>query len=212
VLAFAASHLSDDRLTVMREPRATVPHPYGMGTHVGLGWMLYDWGGRQVCGHNGGTIGQSAYLRVVPDAGVAVALLTNSDQSAWLYRTLFTELLAELCDVTVPPPPEPTDPLTGPGLDRYVGVYQRGGARYEISRPDDGLVIRIARTGELADLDPPLERPLVAADDDLLYLRLADDQPWIAIRRHIHTDGSVWMHDGSRDTPAVRLPADAQGE
>ena len=46
--------------------------------HWGLGWMLFDWGGRRVIGHDGGTVGQHSSLRILPDEDFAVAVLTNT--------------------------------------------------------------------------------------------------------------------------------------
>jgi Beta-lactamase len=71
----------------MREPQAAIPEPWTSGSHVGLGWMLSDWG-RPVFGHDGQTLGQTAYLQVVPGPGpVAVALLTNSGVLALSFGT-----------------------------------------------------------------------------------------------------------------------------
>jgi CubicO group peptidase (beta-lactamase class C family) len=136
--AFARLHLDDGRapdgtrvlaastVAEMQHPQVAVPNPIPMASHWVLGWALSDWGGRRVVGHDGDTIGQSAFLRVAPDAGVAVVLLTNSDRTGAFYREVFSELLAELCDLTMPPPLEP--PATPPEVDlrRRVGVYERG--------------------------------------------------------------------------------------
>jgi hypothetical protein len=48
-----------------------------------------------------------AFLSVVPDSGVAVALLTNGRQARELYRDLYAELLSTLCDLRMPPALEP---------------------------------------------------------------------------------------------------------
>ena len=39
----------------------------------GLGWFLMDWNGTKLFGHEGGTIGQSAYLRILPSQNTARA-------------------------------------------------------------------------------------------------------------------------------------------
>jgi hypothetical protein len=102
----------------MQEPQVAVPSG-GVGTsasHWGLGWELFEWGGRRVIGHDGGTIGQIAFLRAVPDAGVAIVLLTNGGDVMGLFRDVFAPLLAEAAGVTLPaelPPPAtplPVDP------------------------------------------------------------------------------------------------------
>ena len=68
-------------------------------------------------GHDGGTIGQAAFLRVVPDAGVAIALLTNGGNPIALFRELFGELLREIAGIEMPAdavPPEPPLPVDPP--------------------------------------------------------------------------------------------------
>ncbi len=51
----------------------------GTSTGYGLGWRATELEGRLAVGHGGSHVGASAYLLVVPDAGVSVAILTNSN-------------------------------------------------------------------------------------------------------------------------------------
>src|SRR3954471_10601813 len=69
--------LSEQSARAMREPQVAVPDTWTLGSHWGLGWILMTWSDQPVYGHDGATIGQGAFLRVVPDKGVAVCLLTN---------------------------------------------------------------------------------------------------------------------------------------
>lgn len=78
VLALAKLHLDDDdgvatdgtrvlsaeSARVMREPQVEIPDTYTLGTHWGLGWILMSWDGHEFYGHDGGTLGQTAILRV----------------------------------------------------------------------------------------------------------------------------------------------------
>jgi hypothetical protein len=77
------------------------------GAAIGLGWRLNDWGGRRIVGHDGDTVGQSAYLRIDPEARVAACLLTNSAESESLFRELFNEVFGSLVGVTMPAVPRP---------------------------------------------------------------------------------------------------------
>ncbi len=120
VLAFARLHLaggvteSGDRLlsqasvSSMQQPVCTIPSLDGRGDAIGLSWRLHTWGARRIFGHDGGTIGQLAYLRIDPEANLAVCLLTNSSMSDALYHQLFSEIFDEYAGVTPPPPPQPT--------------------------------------------------------------------------------------------------------
>src|SRR5439155_23358693 len=88
VIAFAKLHLADgvtadgtrvlseQNARAMREPQVEVPDQWTLGSHWGLGWILMSWDGREVYGHDGNTLGQAGFLRIVPDAGIAIALLT----------------------------------------------------------------------------------------------------------------------------------------
>ena len=45
--------------------------------HVGLSWFLSDYAGHQTVSHRGGDIGYQTDFYMVPDAGVAVIVLSN---------------------------------------------------------------------------------------------------------------------------------------
>ena len=82
-----------------------------MGTSWGLGWELFDTADGAIIGHDGGTIGQAAFLRVVPEAGVAVALLTNGGDVIALYHDSSATCSSELTGVMLPAlPVPPADP------------------------------------------------------------------------------------------------------
>jgi hypothetical protein len=181
----------------MQRPQVAVPNPHRMAQHW-LGWALSDWGGRRVLGHDGDTIGQSAFLRVVPDAGVAVVLLTNSDQTRAFSQEVFTELLGELCDLAVPAPLEP--PADPPQVDlrRHVGVYERVGMSMEAR-----LVLQVIPTGAMAELQPAFDMELVPLTDTLLVGRPAIVTRWIPVVFYTLLDGSPYLHDGFRAIPKV---------
>ena len=61
----------------MTAKQAELPDKYILGDSWGLGWIRFGWDGRRLIGHDGNTIGQAAFLRVLPDDGLAVTLLTN---------------------------------------------------------------------------------------------------------------------------------------
>lgn len=218
VLAFARMHLdggtaadgtavlSQASVAAMQHPQVAAPDPYTLGSHWGLGWILFDWGGRRVVGHDGNTLGQSAYLRVVPDRGVAVALLTNGGNAQDLFQDLMRPLLAELAGVVMPERPSPPAEPVAVDLDRHVGVYERLGTRMEIDRRGDGLLLRSVTTGPLAEVqdDPVAELELVAVEPDLFVTRHPGTESWIPVVFYRLTDGSPYMHFGARATPKVR--------
>ena len=79
VLAFARMHLtgglaadgtrvlSAASAAAMTEFQAEVPDKYILGDSWGIGWIRFGWDGQRLVGHDGNTIGQAAFLRVLPD-------------------------------------------------------------------------------------------------------------------------------------------------
>ena len=125
LLGFVHRHLSDTSVDSMRQPQVAFPDLVeGMRGRCGLGWMWFDYSGGTVLGHDGGTLGQSAFLRVVPETGIAVALLTNGGDVQPVFRAVFGHLLAELAGVKLPAlPVPPADPLPV-DADRVSGTYR----------------------------------------------------------------------------------------
>ena len=220
VIAFARMHLaggsasdgarvlSEASATAMQEPQVAVPDPYILGSHWGLGWILFDWDGCRVFGHDGSTFGQAAYLRVIPDRDVAIALLTNGGRGEDLYQELYRALLDELANVAMPvrpaPPAHPAEP--GLDLDRHAGVYERVGLRMEIEPRDGSLILRTTITGPLSEMipDPVQEHALVAIEQDLFVTRDPGTDSWIPVVFYRLADGSPYVHFGARATPKVR--------
>ena len=129
--------LSDATAAEMVRPQVTVPEPWSTGDHWGLGWWLHDWDGARLFAHDGSLPGQLAYLKAVPQAGVAIALLTNGGDGDALARALNRELLRELCGIAMPSPPaaaasHASDPAV-------LGTYARHGVRLDVVEADEQL-------------------------------------------------------------------------
>jgi CubicO group peptidase (beta-lactamase class C family) len=128
-----AQIVSAESIRRMMRPEIAIPDPFSFGHAYGLGLMLFDWHGARVYGHDGNTIGQGAYLRILPDAQIALAMLTNGALRDSFYRRVFDEILAELGTATLPNLPEP-DQALALDLSKYEGRYERpGGYRYDVS-------------------------------------------------------------------------------
>ncbi|TVT20920.1 beta-lactamase family protein [Amycolatopsis acidiphila] len=179
LVTFAQAHLDGGGTVLsaagaeaMRERQVTLP-PLGlMGTSWGLGWELYDWPTGLVLGHDGGTIGQAAFLRVVPDKDVAIALLTNGGNPIALYLEIYTHLLRELADVELPPLPKPPPDPEPFDATRYVGTYSCEVSDLTVSQDDDGRVwAELTPKGILAELSGTERDELVRLDGDTLVAR-----------------------------------------
>ncbi|ADJ46691.1 beta-lactamase class C [Amycolatopsis mediterranei S699] len=125
----------------MLRSRVPVPDPYLFGPAWALGLIVCDWHGETVYATDGSTIGQNARLRILPDSNTAVAVLTNGGPRESFARKVFREILGN-----VPELPEP-DPALKLDLPRYEGVYERPGARYEVSAEGGTLHLTL-------DVDP----------------------------------------------------------
>lgn len=217
ILAFARMHLtgglaadgtrvlSEASVTRMQQREVDMPDPYTLGDAWGVGWILFDWDGRQVVGHDGNTIGQSSFLRILLDEGVAVTLLSNGGNTRDLYDALFGEIYAELADLTIPAglvPPE--EPFSG-DFSEFEGVYDRSGVRTEIFRDENGLRMRTTLNGPLAAMlpDPVQEHPLVPVRRGEFVMRPEGEQAWHAVVFYSLPSGERYLHHGVRAAPKV---------
>ncbi|WP_432882695.1 serine hydrolase domain-containing protein [Kribbella sp. CA-245084] len=120
-----------DRATIDRlwEAQVDVPPTGGDLHQLGLGWMIFDSEHGPYYGHDGGTVGQAAFFRLVPDRGVAVALLTNGGRASALYDELMGHVLRETAGIELParlvPPAEPAEIAPELVVGRYEGVLFR---------------------------------------------------------------------------------------
>ena len=146
---------------------------YDDATSWGLGWARGSWDGTPVLGHDGNTIGQSAFLRLLPEHGIATVLLTNGGEAGLLHRALLGELLADLVGVTVPAPVVPARPPPASPPEGMVGTWAQASARLDVRREGDGLVLRHTDTTPFAHLNPEAtwERPLVPYADGVALVQ-----------------------------------------
>ncbi|WP_329060068.1 serine hydrolase [Amycolatopsis sp. NBC_01480] len=217
VLAFARLHLSGgltvdgDRIltaesaAAMTEKQVDLPDRHTIGDSWGLGWIRDDWNGRRIIGHDGNTIGQSAFLRLLPDQGLAVTLLTNGGNAHDLYVELYREIFAELAGVTMPSPLSPPSVPVTVDATRHLGVYERAGSVTEVLAGESGLRLRNTVTGPLAELMPEKtqEFDLVPVTDTLFVFRSPGAANWTPVVFYTLPTGEPYVHYGVRATPKV---------
>jgi CubicO group peptidase (beta-lactamase class C family) len=197
--------LSEASAAAMAAKHADLPDKYSLGDSWGLGWIRFDWNGRRLIGHDGNTIGQSAFLRLLPDEGLAVTLLTNGGNGRDLYEELYREIFAELADVEMARSLQPPAAPVTVDWHRLVGRYERASVITEIIAGDDGPVMRTTLTGPLAALlpDPTQEYPMVPVRENLFLVREPSAQTWAPVTFYELPTGERYLHFGVRATPRV---------
>ncbi|MGH3471911.1 MAG: serine hydrolase domain-containing protein [Nocardioidaceae bacterium] len=219
LIEFARMHLADGRTATgrvltaesaeaMRTAQVAIPEPWSSGAHVGLAWMLFDWG-RRVFGHDGVTLGQSAFLRIVPgDVPVAIALLTNGGDAVELYEDLFSELLAEHAGVTMPaalrPPAQPVDGDTA----RVVGTYEQHLMTYVVHERDGALGLTARPSGVLATSlgTDRIEATLIPIAPNAYLTQIPGRAGWLPVVFYQLDDGTPYLHVAGQAAPRTGPP------
>jgi dipeptidyl aminopeptidase/acylaminoacyl peptidase/CubicO group peptidase (beta-lactamase class C family) len=217
VLGFARMHLtggvapdgtrvlSEESAAAMASWQVDLPDKHMLGDSWGLGWFRCDWDGNRLIGHDGNTIGQTAFLRLLPSEGLAVTLLTNGGNGHGLYEDIYREIFAELAGVAKAEPIKPpAEPVTV-DLDRHVGTYERASSLIEVFQAEDGLHLRTTVTGPLAEMvtEKTQEYPMVPVDDNLFVILEPGMQTWVPVTFYELPTGERYLHFGVRATPKV---------
>ncbi|MFN8622206.1 MAG: serine hydrolase domain-containing protein [Chloroflexota bacterium] len=188
LLTFARMHLdggraadgtqviSADSVALMYRQAVEVPKLGVLGDAWGLGPELFQVGDTTLAGHDGNTIGQAAFLRFIPSAGVALALLTNGGDTFSFYRAIANEVFGSLAGVTLPPLPVPAAEPARIDASRYVGTYSAAVVDLTVSQDADGRIwLDQVPKGLMAEMGGQPERTeLVHLDGDRLVPAQAD--------------------------------------
>ncbi len=157
-------------VTAMQHKQVTLPDLRVMGNAWGLGWELFDTGKQPMIGHDGNTIGQASFLRVVPERNLAVALLTNGGAPYEVFHEIVGHVLRELSDVELPALPKPPAHPEKVDASRYVGTYLSRVMKVVVSQDEQGRIWSDMRPREESpDPDAPGQHSeLVALAPDVL--------------------------------------------
>lgn len=217
VLDFARMHMSgglaadgtrvlkEETVALMQEHQIDLPDKNVLGDSWGIGWIRFDWNGARLIGHDGNTIGQAAFLRMFPEEGLAVTLLTNGGNGRDLYVDLYSEIFAELANIEMPTgygPPE--EPYLADFSEIY-GTYDRAGVTMEFFEEDGKPKLRSTLTGPLAKLlpDPVEEHWITPVRANEFALRPAGTQNWQSMVFYKLDNGQQYVHYGVRAAPKV---------
>lgn len=183
--------LSAEHAALMSERAFGLPVASSAGEGFGVGAFTFRYDGTTAFGHDGQTIGQVAGLRVVPDADLVIAVLTNRENT-----TAFTEAVIDFAlqrfsgarVVADPPLPEP--PLD---VDERLiaGFYANHTMTANVTVADGAAWLQLgARSIELGN-QPPMRLHRIGDD---VYRVTADEHGVDLKFRFTDTDG-----DGAAD-------------
>ena len=184
-------------------PQVRLPFLGAMGTAWALGSAIYDVPGASVYGHDGGNIGQCAYLRVLPQRDLAVCLMTNVADAAPLLVEVVNLIFRELAGVDLPgylpALARPIDPEAAP-----TGRYANAVAETHIFTRGSALLMRQRPRGAFGDLSAPREVELVPTAAAMSFT--TKGKPELTPFTVVRVDGEgPFLHDG-RIAPLVPPP------
>jgi CubicO group peptidase (beta-lactamase class C family) len=179
LLTFAAFHLDggitrdgkrllpDQATRALWEPRITAAN---FAEAYATGWETRVIAGVQLIGHGGSTNGFNAQMILIPEKRYALAILTNSERGATMYRAIIAERLAERFGLRAPKPLHIT--LTAKELSRFAGVYEQTDIHIALSSTANGLRAEISVRDILSGrqlVTPPIElRPIAAREFEVI--------------------------------------------
>jgi CubicO group peptidase (beta-lactamase class C family) len=141
LLRFAALHLEDPSLAVLRAVHAEVSICGWLDSWC-LGWAWFDWDGGQVWGWDGLINGERSVLRIMPGQQAAVVLVTNGSTGRAMYRSLFADLMGSMFGISVPPLRLEAAVRAAGDLSRFAGVYAWPDRQVEVTATANGLLIK----------------------------------------------------------------------
>ncbi len=196
--------LSQEAADAMTQHEVDLPDPDVLGDSWGLGWIRFGWDGHRLFGHDGSTVGQGAFMRILPEQEFAVALLTNGGDARGLYQDLYAEIFADLAGVSMPAPFAPPENPPSIDLQPYVGTYSRASVDEVFELRDGRLVLTTTPTGAMAELDPEShEYELVPISENRFAARIRGSANWTPVLFYSIADGTRYVHLGVRATPKV---------
>jgi hypothetical protein len=180
--------VSADAVKVMRSAQVAIPEPWTSGSHVGLSWMLFDWG-RPVIGHDGVTLGQNAYLRIAPDP-VRWSLRCLS-----MVATLSscTKIFSRSCSPSTPAPLQPSEESVVSDT-----TYERALMSFDVQDRDGELALIVRPSGVLtASLGTDqFEVPLIPFAPSTFLIQIPGRPGWLPSVFYQVSDGTRYLHLG----------------
>ncbi|HET7856846.1 MAG TPA: serine hydrolase domain-containing protein [Gaiellaceae bacterium] len=212
LLRYARIHLgpetgpvSAESIARMREPVIETDEP---DRTMALTWFMRELDGVRLAEHGGATNGQISLFSLVPEAGFALAILTNHSPAGEQLTLELSRLALRLYLGVEERDPEPIE-LAPDALAEYAGLYTNPFADADL-RLEDGRLVEhaIYKAGFPTKDSPPLPptppAPLVFYDADRVFV---PEGPFKGSRGDFIRDGEgriAWYRSGGRLHAAPR--------
>ncbi len=148
--------LSVAAMAEMQKPAVSAP----LGRRQGLAWMLRDLHGARLVFHGGATNGQQSAFLMVPAAGFAITVLTNSTTGARLHSETTKWALKRYLGLDDPEPA--AIEASRDELAAFAGRYEGYMADLEIELGEDGLSMTSLPRESVSRLSDALPRPVTS--------------------------------------------------
>jgi len=126
-------------------------------THWGLAWSVDETASVRRISHGGGTVGQISLLTLVPEHGLAIAVLSNADRGSVLTRDVTERALKEYLNVEIK---RPTAIESTPDkLATFAGRFGRPFADLELGMLGQRLIGQVTVKQSFPTPDSPLPPP-----------------------------------------------------
>lgn len=140
--------ISEDLATLMQTPYINSWDQY---TSFGQGWYITEYPGLKLIQHGGTTIGFNAMLRIAPERGFAISVLTNGDVGSRAYEQIITWALKFYLGFEVPE--NVATKRDKKDLDALTGLYARHDMRVSVERK--GKLLKV----DAWEVDPETGEP-----------------------------------------------------
>ena len=184
--ANASTVLTEQSVKQMQTLHSRVPVPARDIDAWGLGWMFLDYAGKRIYGHDGATVGQSAYLRIDPATDTVAVLFANGGHANDFMMEVFAETFDVLADFK-PTPPDSTidvDDVSG-----FVGRYRNVSGDTEISERNGVLYHKASFRVDDLHIPQPEARLEHVGDDRFVWCSPGQKYPAMISFRDRNADG-----------------------
>lgn len=196
--------VSEETVQLMTEPQWSLdPAASTMAPQWGLGWMLDDWDGHRVFWHGGTTIGNNAWLQVLPDDGLVFVAFCNGGVAPHAAAELYEAFAQEFAGTAPRPLSRPTGTAGDAAMpEEWLGTYSDASTSLTVERREEGgFQATVINTGVTRPVENPKPVPLLPTSESFRFVARTDAlTPWVPVS-FTSIEGSPVAYVGIRALP-----------